>query len=105
MCKPKGLLLVVCASPLLWAQGAPDLPAGPLQAKVRTSCTECHDAGIITQQRLSKAAWLKEVDKMIKWGALVDPAEHDSYVDYLSSSFPPDKSPSPALRSGSGKQP
>ena len=76
--------------PLLRAQ-SPELPAGPPQAKVRTACTECHDAGIIVQQRLSKAAWTKEVDKMAKWGAVVDPADRDSFIDYLSSNFPPEK--------------
>lgn len=68
-----------------------DLPAGPMQAKATTTCTECHEARIILQQRLSKAAWTKEVDKMIKWGAVVDPADHDGLVDYLSTNFSPDQ--------------
>ena len=76
--------------PLLRAQ-LQDLPAAPIQAKVRTACNECHDSSIMVQQRLSKAAWTKEVDKMIKWGALVDTADHDAFVDYLSTNFPPDK--------------
>jgi hypothetical protein len=68
-----------------------DLPAGPMQAKATTACTECHEARIILQQRLSKGAWTKEVDKMIKWGAVVDAADHDALVDYLSTNFSPDK--------------
>src|SRR5579863_9850056 len=48
-----------------------DLPPGPMQAKATTACLECHEARIILQQRLSKAAWTKEVDKMTKWGAIV----------------------------------
>src|ERR1700722_10893354 len=75
--------------------GAPnvtaDLPAGPMQAKATTACLECHEARIILQQRLSKAAWTKEVDKMTKWGAVVDPADRDALIDYLSSNFSPDK--------------
>src|SRR6202167_1639421 len=58
----------------LAAKPTEDLPAGPMQAKATTSCLECHEARIILQQRLSKAAWTKEVDKMTKWGAVVDPA-------------------------------
>src|SRR5579864_6071766 len=50
----------LCSIPLLRGQ-SPDLPPGPAQAKVRTACLECHDASIIVQQRLSKAAWGKEV--------------------------------------------
>jgi hypothetical protein len=85
-------LLALCSLPLLRAQ-SPELPAGPAQAKVTTACTECHETRIISQQRLSKASWTKEVDKMIKWGAVVDPADRDSFIEYLSVNFPPDKAP------------
>jgi hypothetical protein len=68
-----------------------DLPAGAMQTKATTACTECHEARIILQQRLSKAAWTKEVDKMMKWGALVDPADRDALIDYLSANFGTDK--------------
>src|SRR5579864_7637269 len=69
----------------------PALPAGPMQAKATTACTECHEARIVVQQRLSKAAWTKEVDKMIKWGAVVEPQDHDPLIDYLSANFGVDK--------------
>jgi hypothetical protein len=82
-----------------------DLPAGPMQAKATTACLECHEARIILQQRLSKAAWTKEVDKMTKWGALVDPADRDALIDYLSTNFSPDKPTyEPQRTSGSGKR-
>jgi|SRR5271170_7621705 len=68
-----------------------DLPAGPMQAKATTACLECHEARIILQQRLSKAAWTKEVDKMTKWGAVVDAADRDALIDYLSANFNPDQ--------------
>ena len=68
-----------------------DLPAGPVQAKATSSCLECHEARIILQQRLSKAAWTKEVDKMIKWGAVVDRADRDALIDYLSANFSTDQ--------------
>ena len=78
-------------------------PAGPMQGKVTTACTECHSSRIILQQRLGKGAWVKEVDKMIKWGALVEASDHDKFVDYLSTNFPADKSPEPPLRAAGGK--
>jgi hypothetical protein len=91
------LLVVASASPF-WAQSpqAPnktteELPAGTLQAKATTACLECHEARIIVQQRLSKAAWTKEVDKMTKWGAVVDPKDHDALIDYLSANFGTDQ--------------
>ena len=89
------------------AQGSPtaDLPPGSMQAKATTACTECHEARIILQQRLTKPAWTKEVDKMTKWGALVDAADRDSLIDYLSTNFPPDKPAyDPPRTAGSGKR-
>ena len=86
-----------------------DLPPGSMQAKATTSCTEFHEARIIVQQRLSKAAWGKEVDKMVKWGAVVDSADHDALIDYLSANFNPDQPPynpprSASERTGSAKK-
>ena len=91
------LLLLFAFLPLSYGQSA-SLPPGPLQSKVKTACMECHDAGIIVQQRLGKAAWTKEVDKMIKWGALVAPDERDAFIEYLSTNFPADKEPYQAPR-------
>jgi hypothetical protein len=80
-----------------------DLPAGPMQAKATTACLECHEARIILQQRLSTAAWTKEVDKMTKWGAVVDPADRDALIDYLSTNFSPDKPAYEPPRTSAGK--
>jgi hypothetical protein len=87
------LFAALCCVTALGAQSAanPELPPGPMQAKVTTACTECHEARIIVQQRLNKAAWTKEVDKMTKWGALVDAQDRDAFVDYLSTNFGVDK--------------
>jgi len=85
------------------SERAADLPPGPIQSKVQTACTECHDARIILQQRLSKKAWTKEVDKMIKWGAVVDPRDRDAFIDYLSLNFPPEKPAEPMPRVSASK--
>jgi hypothetical protein len=74
-----------------------------MQAKATTVCLECHEARIILQQRLSRAAWTKEVDKMTKWGALVDPGDRDGLIDYLSTNFGPDQPPYEAPRTSQGK--
>lgn len=89
--------------PMLRAQ-SPALPAGSMQQKVTTACMECHESRIILQQRLSKATWTKEVDKMIKWGAVVDAADRDSFIEYLSVNFPADKAPERMPRSVTGKK-
>ena len=97
------LALLSLAGVALWAQ-SPELPPGPMQAKVTTACAECHDTRIILQQRLSKAAWTKEVDKMIKWGAVVDAGDHNAFVDYLSTNFPPEKAPYAPPKTAEGKK-
>jgi len=67
------------------------LPAGSKQEKAVAACSTCHESRIIVQQRLSKPAWTKEVDKMIKWGAKVDPKDRDALIDYFSANFGPDQ--------------
>lgn len=103
-----GLALLTFATALAAQKSVPanvtaDLPAGPMQAKATAACTECHEARIILQQRLSKTAWTKEVDKMTKWGALVDPADRDALIDYLNSNFSPDKPTYEPPRTAVGK--
>ena len=95
---PAPIFLLMLSLAVPWARAqkpqtnpTADLPAGSMQAKATTVCTECHEARIVLQQRLSKPAWTKEVDKMTKWGALVDPADRDALIDYLSTNFSPDK--------------
>jgi hypothetical protein len=101
----KGLSLALAVScGAVAAAQSPSLPAGAAQAKVTTACTECHESRIILEQRLSKPAWVKEVDKMVKWGALVDPADRDGFIDYLSANFPSDKPAEPAPRTAAEKK-
>jgi hypothetical protein len=93
------LLGIALAAASAQPPASAELPAGPMQSKARTACTTCHDAHIIVQQRLSKAAWGKEVDKMVKWGAIVDPSDRDALVEYFSQNFSPDKPAYVAQRS------
>jgi hypothetical protein len=84
-------ILVSLLTGMALAQQGPPLPPSPIEPKVRTACTECHDSRILLQQRLSRGTWTKEVDKMIRWGAVVDAKDRDSFIEYLSTNFPPDK--------------
>jgi len=100
------IMTIVCACSIPWLRAqSPELPPGPMQQKVTTACTECHESRIILQQRLSKATWTKEVDKMIKWGAVVDSADRDGLVEYLSTNFPPEKPPEPMPRAVARNKP
>ena len=98
-------VLIFVALPCFFAQSqTADLPAGNMQNKARPACTTCHEASIVIQQRLNKAAWAKEVDKMVKWGAILNASDRDALIEYLSSNFPPDKAPYVAPRSARTKR-
>jgi hypothetical protein len=75
------------------------LPSGAAKDTAESACLGCHEARIIVQQRLSKAAWTKEVDKMTKWGAPVESKDRDGLINYLSVNFGPDLPPYQAPRS------
>ncbi len=95
------LTLAVSSAAALAGESSPNqqLPAGAMQEKAAAACSTCHEARIIVQQRLSKPAWAKEVDKMIKWGAEVDPKDRDAMIEYFSTNFGPDQAPYRAPRS------
>ena|ERR1700682_2792102 len=100
-------LAVLTATAALAGESSPNsnsnsndqLPAGPAKEKAEAACLTCHEARIIMQQRLSKPAWTREVDKMIKWGAEVDPKDRDALIDYFSATFGPDQPAYAAPRS------
>jgi cytochrome c5 len=66
---------------------AQELPQGPGRDVVAKRCIACHEADLITQQRLSREGWGRSVDKMIRWGATVEAAERDQMLNYLSVHF------------------
>ena len=59
------------------------------EAIYKRACLGCHDDDLIEAQRLSRAGWIREVDKMIRWGADVAPSDKDALVDYLTARYPP----------------
>jgi hypothetical protein len=48
-------------------------------------CVACHGLRFIHTQRLSKAAWQKELDKMEGWGAQMK--DKQLLLDYLSTEY------------------
>src|SRR5207245_3578486 len=47
------------------------IPAFP--PSLSRTCIGCHEADIITGQRLNRAQWDRELNKMSGWGAKIDP--------------------------------
>ena len=99
------LMLILSGVAGIAAASSPneELPAGPAQEAAANACLSCHEARIIVQQRLSKAAWTREMDKMTKWGAPVDPKDRDALIDYFSANFGPDQAAYVAPRTAAGE--
>ena len=66
------------------------------------SCIACHSLRIVHSQRLSKAAWGRELDKMAGWGTKVE--DRDALVEYLATNFGDDKAPQPPALTRDGSQ-
>ena len=81
------------------APGKP-LPPGPMRAKVKTSCTTCHNASRITEQHLSRQQWSSELDKMVGLGAVIPDSDRDAMLKYLTKNFGLEKG---AARNGTKK--
>lgn len=76
-----GLTVLVAAAP---SAQDPALPEAPGVEVVRAKCLGCHGADMIVGQRLSPAGWGREIDKMVRWGAVVTDAEREPLTRYLS---------------------
>jgi sulfite oxidase len=71
--------------------GTPPGTAMPIAAPstVKTACLSCHGEDVIEQQRLTRAQWDGEINKMVGWGAKVPDAERSALLDYLAGRYGP----------------
>ena len=65
------------------------LPPGSGKAEVEAACYQCHAADLLAQQRLTEKQWTASVEKMMRWGANVPPADKDVIVRYLARHYGP----------------
>ncbi len=74
------------------------------QKEERTACLPCHSLRLIHSQRLSRAAWGRELDKMAGWG--IKYQDRDAILEYLVANYGDDKPAVPAGLSldGAGKK-
>jgi hypothetical protein len=64
---------------------APAIPHFP--ASVKQACLGCHGEDIIAGQRLTRAQWERDVQKMIGWGAPVRAEDREGIIDFLVRHF------------------
>jgi quinoprotein glucose dehydrogenase len=77
------LALILLSIASLSFAAEPNIEAG--KKAEATYCVACHSARLIDSQRLSAAAWTKEVDKMIGWGAIVP--DKQLLIDFLAVEY------------------
>ena len=72
------------------APGKP-LPPGPMQAKVKATCTTCHNTTRLTEQHLTRQQWSTELQKMEGLGAVIPDSDRNAFLNYLTKNFGPQK--------------
>jgi mono/diheme cytochrome c family protein len=68
-----------------------ELPAGQGIELARAKCLGCHEADLIVAQKLARAGWIREIEKMTRWGARVSDEEKEKLADYFAAHFAPIK--------------
>jgi mono/diheme cytochrome c family protein len=72
------------------------------QKEEARSCIPCHSLRLIHSQRLSKATWNKELDKMAGWGTKIN--DREDLLEYLIANYGDDKPlPAPAMSANGAK--
>jgi hypothetical protein len=59
------------------------------KAEEQRTCVPCHSLRIIHTNRLSRAGWNKELDKMAGWGTKY--TDRDAILEYLVANYGDDK--------------
>lgn len=93
---------MLCLLAFACAAGAADqatLEKG--QKEEQRTCLPCHSLRIIHSNRLSRAGWNKELDKMAGWG--VKYADREALLEYLVSTYGDDKPVAPPEMSAEGR--
>lgn len=89
-------MIFLFASTILMSAQAPSapgkpLPPGPMQAKVKAACTQCHNTSRITEQHMTRQQWSDQLEKMEGLGAVIPDADRNAMLAYLTKNFGPAK--------------
>ena len=75
------LLMIFLAMPLL----AAEVDIAAAKKLEQQECVACHGLRLIHSQRLSKATWQKELDKMAGWGTVMK--DKQLLLEYLAAEY------------------
>jgi len=71
------------------------------QKEEQRACLPCHSLRIVHSNRLSRAGWSKELDKMAGWG--VKYTDRDAILEYLVATYGYDRPVTPPEMSADGR--
>jgi coenzyme F420-reducing hydrogenase gamma subunit len=78
------LSLIVLATIALTSCGGSSDGAALLESR----CAECHDLDRVTNASKSRDDWEVTVDRMMTRGAVLDDAERETLIEYLTETYP-----------------
>ncbi|HXK06147.1 MAG TPA: hypothetical protein VMS37_27365 [Verrucomicrobiae bacterium] len=93
-------LLVLTIAAAAWGADQATLERG--QKEEQRVCLPCHSLRLIHSQRLSRAAWGRELDKMAGWGTKF--SDRDALLEYLVATYGDDKPVTPPVLSDDGRK-
>ena len=70
----------------------------------QTGCVPCHSLRLVHSQRLSRAAWDRELNKMAGWGWTAKPEDRAALLEYLVANYGDDKPMAPPEHSADGRK-
>jgi mono/diheme cytochrome c family protein len=60
-------------------------------AVLNRRCLVCHGAEMIHEQKLSRGSWIREINKMVNWGAILADSDRRELIEYLATYVGPDR--------------
>lgn len=84
-----------------WAFGQTAADRAPT---AESTCAQCHSLRLVRSQRLSRAAWDRELTKMTGWGWSGSAEDRAALLDFLAANYGDDKPAAPPERSADGRK-
>jgi len=85
--QPVAVTISAYAPPSNADDGLAGAPETDYPDAYKAACLGCHNEFMMQQQRLTRAQWEREINKMTGWGAEVKAQDREAILNYLSTRF------------------